>query len=103
LVKDAEQRLLYLSSSDVEALGLGMTEIVDAVEAAFREKGDGRAESPPKAAVHPARDALIHAMPASLSERGAAGMKWVSSYPQNRARGLPAVYALVVRRDDRSP
>ena len=94
-----EDRLLYLSNADVEATDVAMSEIISAVEAAFRAKDEGHAEVPPKAAIHPAPDALIHAMPACLNEIGAAGMKWVSSYPQNRSRGLPAVYALVVCND----
>ncbi len=46
-----EQKLLYLSRADVEAVGLPMPQIIESVEAAFREKGHGRVEVPPKPAV----------------------------------------------------
>ena len=54
--------LLYLSRADVEALELPMAEVIEAVEAAFREKGSGRAETPPKPGIHTQPDAFIHAM-----------------------------------------
>ncbi|MCB9422153.1 MAG: hypothetical protein H6667_20290 [Ardenticatenaceae bacterium] len=39
-----------------------MAEIIDAVEAAFGEKGHGRVEMPPKPGVHPGGgDNFIHA------------------------------------------
>jgi ornithine cyclodeaminase/alanine dehydrogenase len=98
-MKTSADGLLYLSDADVVAADVRMSDVIAAVEAAFRAKGEGRAQAPPKAAIHPLPDALIHAMPASLEHPRAAGMKWVSAYPRNRARGLPAVLALVVIND----
>ena len=91
--------LLYLSRADVEAIGLSMSEILDAIEAMFREKGEGRVEMPPKPGIHPLPDAFIHAMPAFLPAAGAAGMKWVSGFPQNQARGLPYITGLLILND----
>ena len=91
--------LLYLSRADVERVGLTMAEIVDAVEAMFVEKGHGRTEMPPKPGIHPTRDGFIHAMPAWVEAAGAAGLKWVSAYPENKARGLPYVSGLMVMND----
>jgi ornithine cyclodeaminase/alanine dehydrogenase len=93
------QDLLYLSRADVEACELSMPEIVDALEAMFREKGEGRVEMPPKPGIHPLPDAFLHAMPAHIPALGAAGMKWVSGYPQNQARGLPYIAGLLVLND----
>jgi ornithine cyclodeaminase/alanine dehydrogenase-like protein (mu-crystallin family) len=73
-----------------------MREVISAVEQAFREKGEGRAEMPPKPGIHPAPDAFIHAMPAYLPGLHAAGIKWVSGYPENYKRGLPYISGLVV-------
>jgi ornithine cyclodeaminase/alanine dehydrogenase-like protein (mu-crystallin family) len=84
-----EPTLRYLSRGDVESLALSMPEIIAAVEAAFREKGEGTAEMPPKPGVHPRPDAFIHAMPAFLEGIGAAGLKWVSGFPRTRRRGFP--------------
>jgi ornithine cyclodeaminase/alanine dehydrogenase len=91
--------LKYLSRRDVESLDIPMTEIIEAVESALREKGEGTAEMPPKPGVHPLPDAFIHAMPAFLSGMGAAGMKWVSGFPQNLERGLPYISGLFVLND----
>jgi len=88
--------LRYLSRSDVESLGISMLEVIDAVEDALREKGEGKAEMPPKPGVHPLPDAFIHAMPAYLSGVGAAGLKWVSGFPQNLDRGLPYISGLFI-------
>jgi ornithine cyclodeaminase/alanine dehydrogenase len=91
--------LRYLSRKDVESLALPMKEIIEAVEASFREKGEGTAEMPPKPGVHPSEDAFIHAMPAFLEGMGAAGMKWVSGFPRNPDRGLPYISGLFVLND----
>ena len=49
----SESKVLYLSQNDVAAVGVPMAEIIEALEAAFREKGEGRVEMPPKPGVHP--------------------------------------------------
>jgi ornithine cyclodeaminase/alanine dehydrogenase len=91
--------LRYLSRRDVEVLALPMEDVIAAVEAAFREKGEGTAEMPPKPGVHPLPDAFIHAMPAYLERARAAGLKWVSGFPQNLERGLPYIGGLFVLND----
>jgi ornithine cyclodeaminase/alanine dehydrogenase len=93
-------KLLYLSRADVEAVGVTMPEIIDALEAAFREHGHGRAEMPPKPGVHSRPDAFIHAMPAWIPALHAIGVKWVSGYPANQARGLPYISGLLILNDD---
>ena len=94
-----EGKMLYLSRADVEASGVGMEEIISAVEAVFREKGDGKVEMPPKPGVHSRPDAFIHAMPAFIPAVGALGMKWVSGYPENFKRGIPYINGLIVLND----
>jgi len=95
----ASATLRYLSRRDVESLALPMPEIIAAVESALREKGEGTAEMPPKPGIHPRPDAFIHAMPALLGSAGAAGLKWVSGFPQNLERGLPYISGLFVLND----
>ena len=53
-------------------------------------------EMPPKPGIHTRPDAFIHAMPAYLSGLGAAGLKWVSGYPENRRLGLPYITGILV-------
>jgi ornithine cyclodeaminase/alanine dehydrogenase len=97
------KELLYLSHSDVVSAALGMAEIIAALEEVFREKAEGRVEMPPKIGIHTMPDtmpdAFIHAMPASIPARKAAGMKWVGGYPDNSKRGLPYVTGLLILND----
>ena len=93
------QELLYLSRSNVVDAGPGMAEIIRALESMFREKGEGRVEMPPKIGIHTMPDAFIHAMPASIPVQKAAGMKWVSGYPDNSKRGLPYITGLLILND----
>ncbi|MFX1271571.1 MAG: ornithine cyclodeaminase family protein, partial [Promethearchaeota archaeon] len=96
----SENRLLYLSQADVIATGLTMSEIVDGLEVAFREKGKGRVEMPPKPGIHPGDgDNFIHAMPAYIPALKSAGMKWVSGFPENEKRGLPYISGLLILND----
>ena len=91
--------VLYLSREDVEATQLPMPEIIQALEAMFKEKGNGEVEMPPKPGIHPRPDAFIHAMPAYIPSVQAAGIKWVSGYPGNQARGLPYISGLLILND----
>ena len=91
--------LLYLSRADVEQLGLPMAQIIDALEQMFREKGAGRVEMPPKPGIHTRPDAFIHAMPAYIPSLGAAGIKWISGYPENHRKGLPYITGLLILND----
>lgn len=88
-----------MSRADVERVGLGPSEVLDAVRACFVEKGHGRVEMPPKPGIHPGGDAFIHAMPAYIGALDAAGVKWVSGYPDNAAKGLPYIGGVMVLND----
>lgn len=92
--------LLYLSRADVEAIAPDLPTIIRLLEAAFREKGAGRVEMPPKPGIHPRTDAFIHAMPAYIPALHAAGIKWVSGYPENQKRNLPYISGLLVLNDE---
>ncbi len=93
-------QLLYLSQADVEAVGLTMAEIIDLVETAFKEKGKGRIEMPPKPGIHPGEeDNFIHAMPAYIPAMASAGVKWVSGFPENHKRDLPYITGLLILND----
>jgi ornithine cyclodeaminase/alanine dehydrogenase len=77
-----------------------MADVIAAVEAAFRAKGSGGVEMPPKTAIHPGSpDSFIHAMPASILSMGAVGVKWIAGYPENQARGRPYINGLLVMSD----
>lgn len=93
------QPLLYLSRADVESVALDMPTIINLLEAAFKEKGQGQVEMPPKPGIHTQPDAFIHAMPAYIPSLRAAGLKWVSGYPDNKQRGLPYITGLLILND----
>ncbi|MDQ1330119.1 MAG: hypothetical protein QG578_382 [Thermodesulfobacteriota bacterium] len=91
--------MLYLSRKDVETLNLPMSDIIDALNKMFREKGEGRVEMPPKPGIHTREDAFIHAMPAYIPGMNAAGVKWVSGYPENQKKNLPYISGLLILND----
>jgi len=93
------ETILYLSRRDVESVGLPMLSIIDALEQMFAEKGEGRVEMPPKPGIHTRKDAFIHAMPAYIPSLESAGVKWISGYPGNQAKGLPYITGLLILND----
>lgn len=93
------EKILYLSRADVARLELPMSDIILTLEKMFREKGEGRVEMPPKPGIHPRPDSFIHAMPAYIPALSAAGMKWVSGYPENPKKGLPYISGLIILND----
>jgi len=96
-----KQEILYLSQNNVAATGLTIAEIIKAVENGFEEMGNGRVEMPPKPGIHPGEgdDNFIHAMPAYIPALNSAGVKWVSGYPGNPAKGLPYINGLLIFND----
>jgi ornithine cyclodeaminase/alanine dehydrogenase-like protein (mu-crystallin family) len=95
-----EHQILYLSQSDVVRVNLDMATVINLLESAFREKGAGNVEMPPKPGIHTLPDAFIHAMPAYIPSLHSAGIKWVSGYPDNQKRGLPYITGLLILNDD---
>ena len=91
--------LLYLSRQDVEAVAPSMQEIIEILAVAFREKGQGRTQMPPKMDIHPREDCFIHSMPAFIPALGAAGLKWISGFPSNREKDLPYITGLLILND----
>lgn len=95
---------MYLSAADVEA---AMPPVETRIELAERTMTAlvEDAELPPKIGVHPRPPgSFAHAMPAALRPRDEAaadllGIKWVTGFPANRTRGLPAIAAIVVLSD----
>lgn len=95
-----QNKILYLSREDVEKVNLDMPTVIQLVEKAFKEKGKGKVEMPPKPGIHTQPDAFIHAMPAYIPAMHAAGIKWVGGYPENHKQGLPYISGLLILNDD---
>ncbi|AZH24673.1 ornithine cyclodeaminase family protein [Haloplanus aerogenes] len=92
-----------LLDADVVASHTPMTAVVDAVETAFAAHARGDAVMPPKSYVDlPQYDGDFRSMPAYLqaADWDAAGVKWVNSHPNNRARyALPTVMGTMIYSD----
>lgn len=75
---------------------INIGEVIDVVETAFKEYTVGNSEMPSKVYLT-VKDGDFRAMPASLP--GAVGMKWVNVHPENPAKGLPTVMAILIYND----
>jgi ornithine cyclodeaminase/alanine dehydrogenase-like protein (mu-crystallin family) len=89
-------RLRFLSARDI-VQALPMPVAVEAMKEAFRQLSAGEAVVPPRthiAAESPPGDALF--MPAYIPAAGRMGLKIVTLFGGNVARGLPRIQALVI-------
>lgn len=92
----SSQPILYLTAADLDGLGLGMRDIVDILEQAFRQKAAGTVTMPPKIFFHFGEDRFYSSMVSCCPPLGYAGCKWQSGDPANPARGLPYIQGLYV-------
>ena len=89
--------VLWISAKEIDSLGITMPQIMDAVEAGFAALGRGEGEMPAKIGIHPRHDCFIHAMPCYLGGGvDRAGIKCVSGYPPNPAKGFPYITGVMV-------
>ncbi len=92
--------VLWISAKEIDTLGITMINIMDAVEAGFATMGRGEGEMPAKIGVHPREDCFIHAMPCYLGgDTDRAGVKCVSGYPPNPAKGHPYITGIMLLTD----
>ncbi len=92
--------VLWISSNEIDTLGIEMPEIMDAVETGFATVGRGEAEMPAKIGIHPREDCFIHAMPCYLGgDTDRTGVKCVSGYPPNPKNGLPYITGIMLLND----
>lgn len=86
--------MLALSRSDLRRL-VPMREAVELVKTAFIELSAGRAEAPLRTGVEVGDGAVMLTMPGFVPAAGALGVKIVSFFPGNQARGVPVIHAVV--------
>jgi alanine dehydrogenase len=94
---------LLLADWEVKQL-LSMSEVMDAVETAFKEKGLRRVQMPAKIYLFYKRhNGDLRAMPSYLEELDISAVKIVNSHPDNRTKhALPTVMAVIVLIDPKS-
>jgi ornithine cyclodeaminase/alanine dehydrogenase-like protein (mu-crystallin family) len=91
--------VLILSAADVREL-VPMGEAIRLMGIAFAELSAGRAHSPLRTPIPDAeRGGVSLFMPAAVPALGGLGLKVVSVYPTNAARGLPTILAIVALLD----
>ena len=84
----------YLDADAIRA-GVPIADMLDAVEAAYRDVAAGRDRSPVRSRVElPNGDLLL--MPGVREDSNGASVKLVTVIPANAGRGLPTIHALVV-------
>ena len=94
------ESILYLSSRDLDDIGLSMAEIVSILEEMFRLKAEGGTVLPPKIFFHRNGPRFYSSMVSSAPALGYAGCKWQSGDPDNPARGLAYIQGLFIMSED---
>jgi ornithine cyclodeaminase len=91
--------VLMLSRSDVKGL-ITMPEAIEALRQAFGEFSRGQAAMPVRSVILiPENDGWFGVMPAHLFGSGALGLKSVTVFKRNPARGMPATLGLTLLLD----
>ncbi len=92
--------VMLISQKEIESLKIPVNEVMDVVEKGFALKGEGNMEMPAKIGIHPRKDCFIHAMPCYAGGKAdVAGIKWVSGFPINQAKGLPYISGIMCLND----
>jgi alanine dehydrogenase len=96
-------RVLLLTESEIKPL-LSMSEVMEAVEEAFREKALGYVQMPPKVYLtYEEYEGDLRVMPSYLERLGVSAVKVVNSHSQNPRRfNLPTVMAIIILVDPKS-
>lgn len=90
----------YLSQEDILSLNIPYQDVIDAVEDVMSKFCKGLCQLPVKIHVNTRPATYINAMPAYIGgDKESAGMKWVAGYPENRAKGMPVTWGLMVMND----
>ena len=97
---ETRKSIRFLSKADLDSLGLGMGEIVDILEEAFRARAAGKVMMPPKIFFHRHGPRFYSSMVSASPDLGYAGCKWQSGDPDNPNVGLPYIQGLYILTED---
>ena len=90
----------YLTTTDLEGLGITISRMADAIEEAFRHKAAGDVVSPPMTFFHRANGGWFNSMVCSIPPLGFAGCKFQAGDSSNPRRGLPSIQGMYVLCED---
>ncbi|MBK8324523.1 MAG: ornithine cyclodeaminase family protein [Betaproteobacteria bacterium] len=90
----------YLTTSDLEALGLTIGRIADVIAEAFRHKAAGHVVSPPMTFFYRDKGGWFNSMVCSIPPLGFAGCKFQAGDSTNPARGLPSIQGMYILCED---
>lgn len=90
----------YLSQEDILSLEIPYENVIATVEKAMGEFAKGTCQLPVKVHVNTRPVTYINAMPAYVGgDQDITGIKWVAGYPENRKKGLPVTWGIMVMND----
>lgn len=94
----------YLNGPDIDSLGLGDDDILDAVEAGLKAQGEGRTVIEPRVHLEPdpAFNGHFNVLRGYIAPLDLAGVKIVGDFVDNYKRGLPSEMALLNLFDPRT-
>ncbi|MEA1963928.1 MAG: ornithine cyclodeaminase family protein, partial [Candidatus Aerophobetes bacterium] len=97
------KEVLYLTQQECIKTGITTDEVLKFIEAALAAHGRKEVEMPAVIGIHPLQNSLFHAMPAWMPAQSVCGIKWVSSFPDNKERfHLPRTTGLLILNDSES-
>lgn len=89
-----------LNHKQVQTVAPDLPDVISLVEEAYRRDAEGMVDVPTKIGVHPSdQKSFLHAMPAWVDGVRALGVKWISYFPGNLARGIPNSTGIVILND----
>lgn len=95
-------QILLLKEQEIKPL-LEVNEVLEAVEQAFREKGEGGVQMPPKTYLYYEKyNGDLRIMPAYIESMEISAVKVVNVHPDNRIFNLPTVMALIILIDPKT-
>ena len=94
------KQILYLSEADERRVELDINKVIDVLEEVHVARKEGRAQMPPKPGLRPVGKAgFVDGYPAFVEGTEYLGIKWLSGYFANPAKGLPFINGLIILND----
>ena len=89
----------YLTRRDVMSAGIGLEDAVETSKEVLKAHAARDYRNPPKPTMSLPDGGFFDAMPACLPGLGAAGIKWISVFPDNYRHSLPSAMGTVILND----